>query len=177
MNLRHSVLSVGLVGLLMVFGTPLAKAQIKAANVNVVNQLGPSKPSDLVTLRSSGAKCNPSSWKALDTKVKPDGTLSPFVIPAGQVLVVTSVDWFQGIGSDTPDTFHSVFFLFPSAANITVNYPIAMAVGAGAGPPGGGSVVVTGVVIPAGTPCWGINDLSNLGSSDALVHGFLTLDQ
>lgn len=170
-----SVLGVGLVGLLSMTGAPSVMAQTRAAAVSVVNQvLAPSKPSDLVTLRSNGAKCAPSPWLALNTRVNPDGTLSPFVIPAGQVLVVTSVDWRQGLGSAT---VHSEFFLFPSAANINVNYPIAMSVGAGAGPTGGGSFVVTGVVLPAGTPCWGINDLSNLGSADALVHGFLTANQ
>lgn len=62
----------------------------------VLEQLAPSRPSDLVTIRSSGAKCSPSPWLKLDTQINGDGTLSPFVIPAGQVLVVTSVDFRQG---------------------------------------------------------------------------------
>jgi hypothetical protein len=146
-------------GMVMDLGTRSAEAA-----------LAPSKASMLVTLRSSGATCGASPWKALDTRVNPDGTLSPFVIPEGRVLVVTSVDWRQGLIAAGQ---HSEFFLFPSATNISINYPIAQAVGAGAGPTGGGSFVVTGTVIGPGTPCWGINDLSNIGSADALVHGFL----
>jgi hypothetical protein len=151
------------------------EAQVRAALVQLVNPpLAPTKPSDMVTLRSSGSVCTGSPWRRLDRRVNPDGTVTPYTIPAGQVLVVTSVDWRQGFIAAGG---HSEFFLFPSEANISVNYPIAQSVGAGAGPTGGGSFLVTGVALPAGTPCWGINDLTNLGSADALVHGFLAADQ
>lgn len=56
--------------------------------------LAPTNPSQLVTIRSSKAvKCGTTPWLALDTQVNQDGTLAPFSIPEGMVLLVTSIDW------------------------------------------------------------------------------------
>ncbi len=142
----------------------------------VLEQLAPSRPSDLVTIRSSGVKCSPSPWLKLDTQINGDGTLSPFVIPAGQVLIVTSVDFRQG--STGVSGKQEEFFLFPSAANIGVNFPIVDLMAAPGSSDGraGVSAVVTGVAIKAGNPCWGVNNIAALGSADALIHGFLTAD-
>jgi Fibronectin type III domain len=142
----------------------------------LLEQLAPSRPSDLVTIRSSGVKCTPSPWLKLDTQVNGDGTLSPFVIPTGQVLVVTSVDFRQG--NTGVSGRQEEFFLFPSAANISVNYAIVDLMAAPGSSDGraGVSAVVTGVAIKAGNPCWGVNNIAAQGSADALIHGFLTAD-
>jgi hypothetical protein len=138
--------------------------------------LVPTKPSQLVTIRSSGRTCGTSPWLALDQQVNQDGTLSSFSIPSGMVLVVTSVDWRQG-NTGAPYV-NEEFFLFPSEANIAVNYAIVDSIGLGsANGRAGASIVVTGVAIKAGTPCWGVNNISLQGSADALVHGFLTKDK
>jgi hypothetical protein len=138
--------------------------------------LAPTTPSQLVTIRSSKAvKCGTSPWLALDTQVNQDGTLSPFSIPAGMVLVVTSVDWRQG-NTGAPGK-QEEFFLFPSADHIDVNFPIVDSLSLGsADSRAGTSLVVTGVAIKSGTPCWGVNS-PNIGSADVLVHGFLTEDR
>lgn len=138
--------------------------------------LAPTAPSQLVTIRSGGQeKCGSSPWLKLDTQVNQDGTLSPFAIPQGKVLVVTSIDWRQG-STGAPGT-QEEFFLFPSADNIDVNYAIVDSIIAGSSDSrAGASLVVTGVAIKAGNPCWGVNSL-RLGSADALVHGFLTEDR
>ena len=55
--------------------------------------LAPKKPSDVLTLRSSGASCSFPGTRKLDSRVLPDGTLVPYTIPDGQVLVVTGAEW------------------------------------------------------------------------------------
>jgi hypothetical protein len=70
------------------------------------------------------------------------------------------------------------FFLFPSETNIDVNYAIVDSVSLGSSNSrAGASSVFTGVAIAAGTPCWGVNNISKIGSADAVVHGFLTKDK
>jgi hypothetical protein len=69
------------------------------------------------------------------------------------------------------------FFLFPLAEHIDVNYAIVDSLSLGSTDSRARtSLVVTGVAIKAGTPCWGMNSL-NMGSADVLVHGFLTQDR
>jgi len=53
--------------------------------------LAPDKASDLRTLTNTGAICpGTSSAQAVDQQQNPDGTIAPFSIPAGSVLVITS---------------------------------------------------------------------------------------
>ena len=184
--------SVALIGLPMLLHSTDSAAQVGSTPVRIVNTplsvtvtnpssgggfLGPTKPSDLVTLRSSRAKCEPSPWLKLDTQVNGDGTLSPFVIPVGKVLVVTSIDFRQGNTGSAGS--QEEFFLFPSAANIGNNIAIVDVVAASGATSraAGASAVITGVAIKAGNPCWGVNNLNALGSADALVHGYLAADQ
>lgn len=184
--------SVSAIGLALLLHAGESAAQIGSTPVRVVNTplsvtvtnpgaasaiLGPTKPSDLVTIRSSGAKCEPSPWLKLDTQITGEGKLVPFAIPAGKVLVVTSIDFRQGATGLAGK--QEEFFLFPSAANIGVNYAIVdlMAAPGSADGRAGGSFVVTGVAIKAGNPCWGVNNLAGQGSADALVHGYLAADQ
>ena len=175
--LCHSTQSVAQVGStpVRVVNTPLSVTVTNPGSAGAF--LGPTKASDLVTLRSSRAKCIPSPWLMLDTQVNGDGTLTPFVIPAGKVLIVTSIDFRQG-NTGTAGNYEE-FFLFPSAANIANNIAIVDLVAApgSADRAAGASAVVTGVAIKAGNPCWGVNNLNALGSADALVHGYLAVDQ
>jgi hypothetical protein len=194
-NVTRSLLLSGYVsamGLSLLLHAGESTAQTGSTAVRVVNTplsvtvtnpgtpgsfLGPTKPSDLVTIRSSRAKCEPSPWLKLDTQITGDGTLVPFVIPARKVLVVTSIDFRQGATGSSGK--QEEFFLFPSAANIGVNLAIVDLMAAPGSSDGraGGSFVVTGVAIKAGNPCWGVNNLDSLGSADALVHGYLAADR
>jgi len=84
--------------------------------------LGTTKPSDLVTIRPSGATCAPSPWLMLGARVNGDGTLTPFVALEGRVLVVTSVDCRPGATGAAGK--QEAFFLYASAANIAVTCAI-----------------------------------------------------
>jgi hypothetical protein len=56
--------------------------------------LAPSKPSQIITLfNTSGTACGSSHGLAVDHIVKSDGSSAAFTIPAGQVLIITSIDW------------------------------------------------------------------------------------
>lgn len=184
--------SVATLGLSLLFHPIDGAAQVGSTPVRVVNtplpvtitnpgtgggQLGPTRPSDLVVIRSKGVTCGSSPWIMLDTQVNGDGTLSPFTIPAGKVLIVTSIDARQGATGASGK--QEEFFLFPSAANININYPVVDLMAAPGSSDGraGVSAVITGVAIKAGNPCWGTNNLSAIGSADMLVRGFLTADQ
>lgn len=170
----HSVAQVGSTPVRVV-NTPLSVTVTNPGSAGAF--LGPTKASDLVTLRSSRARCGTSPWLMLDTQVNGDGTLAPFVIPAGKVLIVTSIDFRQG--STGASGNQEEFFLFPSAANIGNNIAIVNLMAAPGSTDGraGASAVITGVAIKAGNPCWGVNNLNALGSADALVHGYLAVDQ
>src|SRR5262245_37548287 len=62
--------------------------------------LGPTKASQLVTLTSTRTGCPglPANTAYVwDQRVNADGTVTPFSIPSGMVLVVTGLDWRQGL--------------------------------------------------------------------------------
>jgi len=135
--------------------------------------LGPTKASQLVTLTSTRAQCPvPANigyvW---DQRVNADGSVTPFSIPAGMVLVVTGLDWRQGLplGANAEE-----IFVFASAAEIGT---LIRSIGGASDGRTGANVVVTGVVAKAGVHlCWHVNS-GNLGSSDAVLHGFLAVDE
>jgi hypothetical protein len=54
--------------------------------------LAPTRASDLVVAITKSSTACPVSGTLFDTRVLPDGTEEPFVIPPKRVLVVTSVD-------------------------------------------------------------------------------------
>src|SRR5215471_9756015 len=62
--------------------------------------LGPTKASQLVTLTSTRGACPGVASNVAyvwDQRVNADSTVTPFSIPAGMVLVVTGLDWRQGL--------------------------------------------------------------------------------
>jgi len=78
-------------------GLALAAAAAPAGAV-----LGPTRASQVVTLISGPREC-PLIGDSFDTQILPDGSMRPFSIPSGQVLVVTEVDWV--VAGATPSTF------------------------------------------------------------------------
>jgi hypothetical protein len=77
--------------------------------------LAPTKASQLVTLTSSGAACpGVPVARVFDQRVQPDGTVSAFSIPSGQVLVLTGLDWRQG---STAPANHEELFLYHANPN------------------------------------------------------------
>jgi hypothetical protein len=51
------------------------------------------RPSLIVVLRATTGLCGSSGHRAIDRQMLPDGTLVPFAIPPGAVLVVTGMAW------------------------------------------------------------------------------------
>jgi hypothetical protein len=138
--------------------------------------LGPTKASQLVTLTSTRAQCPglpPNIAYVWDQRVNADGSVTPFSIPAGMVLVVTGLDWRQGLalGANRAEE------IFVYASSVVAGGLLINSVSGGSDGETGANVAVTGVVAKAGMQlCWQVNS-GNLGSSDAVLHGFLAVDQ
>lgn len=136
--------------------------------------LGPTKASQLVTLTSTRTSCPGVSVAYVwDQRVNADGTVTPFTIPSDMVLVVTGLDWRQGlaVGANKAEEIF-VYQANPAAGGLLIN-----SVSGASDGETGANVVVTGVVVKAGRQlCWQVNS-GNFGSSDAVLHGFLALDE
>jgi len=138
--------------------------------------LGPTKASQLVTLTSTRAQCPglpPNIAYVWDQRVNADGSVTPFSIPAGMVLVVTGLDWRQGLalGANRAEE------IFVYASSVVAGGLLINSVSGGSDGETGANVAVTGVVAKSGMQlCWQVNS-GNLGSSDAVLHGFLAVDQ
>lgn len=134
----------------------------------------PSKPSEAVTLRSSGAKCTTTSaGDRFDSLVDPaDGSLSPFTVPDGQVLVITDATFdFNGNPGSYAVTFNAVTSTAPFGVIPIANAPFNIA------PFHGGVTVHVGqaVIKPGMELCFRASDPVALGPSLAnAVRGFLT---
>jgi hypothetical protein len=135
--------------------------------------LGPTKPSDLVTLTTfNGTQCGKDPiGRTLDHRQNPDGTISPFAIPSGKVFVVTGLNWTQG---NTGGVNKAEILFLHSLTPSGVIFPMVIAHDNGSGDGrAGGSMVVSGVIFKSGqTMCVSVNT-GNIGSAIAVVHGFL----
>lgn len=132
------------------------------------------KPSDLVTLTASGAVCpGIAVGKVFDQRVNANGTVTPFAVPPKRVLVVTGLDWRQGLplGSNQTDE------IFVYHANTTGGGTLIDSVGRASDGASGANVAVTGVVVAEGLQlCFQVNS-GNGGSADAVLHGYLAKDR
>ena len=154
-------------GLLLACGSLAASAS--AATV------APRRPSDIVTLVSSGAPCPlPVAGDVLfDVRVLADGTRTPFTLPHGKVLVVTGVEYTTKTRSES-----AAATLFYGNTALGDSF---ITVGAGHSF-GTDSIVFRDTSVPnlvVKTPlCFEIADgfLPTLPFS-AIVHGFLVSDR
>lgn len=163
-----------------------AKPKAKPKSVNVVNfptsqavqvqnlpapPLAPTKASQLVTLNLSGAECpgHPSA-RLFDRRVNADGTASSFTIPSGQVLIVTGLDWRQGLTT----TNQEEVFVYQADGDGTLVDSLSVA---STDQRAGANIQVSGVSVAAGRQlCFQVNS-GNIGSADAVLHGFLAPDE
>jgi hypothetical protein len=145
-------------------------------------QLAPQRASDLVTLRISqiGEQCIDSSGTVqgfkMTNQVTSTGYIVPFVIPAGQVLVITDYQW--GPSFVGPNVFEPVSLLLQGGGDPTTvsaggnNSPGAQG---GNGLAGSSASVVGWVAVrPATSICVSGGIQPN---PFAIVHGFLAPDQ
>ena len=152
--------------------------QVVNTPLEVTGFLGPVKASDLVTLTSSGAFCSAGhpAVRRFDVQNNGDGTTTPFVIPAGQVLVVTGIDFRQG-RTDGPGQQEELFLFASSLISDSLsNMADLMAAPGSSDSRAGLSAAITGVIIKStAIPCWQVNSL-NIGTARAVLHGYLAPD-
>jgi len=124
-----------------------------------------------VTLSDGGARCGDGAAAKLDLQTNGDATFTAFTIPAGTVLVLTDVEWL-GYGLTAGAT--SAFVTLENGAQENL-------ISVGGAPTqnpsgnGGGSFVVSGVVVKPGTDiCVGV---IGGGLVRATAHGFLANDR
>ena len=73
----------------------LVALTLTAAPVVQAGPLGPTKPSQLVTVLSGPSTCNAGGGRSLDFQVAGDGSFVGLQIPEGSVLVVTDWEWCE----------------------------------------------------------------------------------
>ncbi len=127
--------------------------------------LTPSKPSSLVTLVSLGA-CGSGSHK-MDTRIMPDGTAVPFVIPPKEVLVLTGIEWVFVVAAGQGGIIDLLLVPPAPAVGFEVFSAGALAPGNGIGR---GSALIPDVVAGPGVDiCADVQ----FGASSVTLHGVL----
>jgi hypothetical protein len=136
--------------------------------------LAPKRASDLRTVTASKQHGCPSLFGfAVDTVQNPDGTTAPFVVPPGNVFIITSWEWIAC--ASTPDG-HSLAVRL-SADNGSLTDPF-LSIGTGTASStsstncSGGSVQTPpGVAVKSGTTLCIVDPNATI-----VVHGFITRD-
>lgn len=169
-NVAAVALLLGVIGVLTLMFSRTGEAQVGSTPVRVdtpltvtvtnpsgggtgSSGLGPTKASDLVTLRSSGAVCSalhPSILR-FDTQQNSDGTTAPFTIPTGSVLVVTGIDFRQGITGGAGRQEELFFYAYAGTSDSFSILADLMALGSSDGRVGL-STAITGAAIKS-TAC------------------------
>ena len=127
--------------------------------------LAPSKPSSVVTLASLSA-CGTGSHK-MDTRIMPDGTAVPFVIPPKEVLVLTGIEWAFSVAAGQGGVIDLLLAPPAPAVGYQVFSAEALAPGNGIGR---GSALIPDVVAGPGVDiCADVP----FGASSVTLHGFL----
>jgi hypothetical protein len=107
----------------------------------------------------------------VDRRVRPDGTLEPFAVPAGQVLVLTSASWTFAAGGSSLMVVLSL--VAEGGVRRKAVYEVGQAVAGGHST--GRALLGDLVVRPGDTLCVGTTIAT--GDAEAAVHGFLTADE
>jgi hypothetical protein len=134
--------------------------------------LAPAKASDLVVAVTldQAATCT-GGGRPFDTRVLPDGSQVPFVIPEKRVFVITSLDWNLGSGAPAGELALPTVLV----KNGTNSFPIIQASGFTDpdGTAGGTVLVPNGAAVRAGS------QLCILGGTqpNGLLHGFFAKDK
>jgi hypothetical protein len=135
--------------------------------------LAPARASDLVVVYTKDAKaiCPGGVGRPFDTRVLPDGTEEPFVIPPKRVFVITSFEF--AIGSDAPAG--EVAAPTVVAKTATTSAPLLIATGTS---DSNGDAAGT-VSLPNGVPVRPGLTLCMLGgtTSNGILHGFFAKDK
>ena len=183
---------IGIVCLALLVGTSAAWAKKKPRKVEVTNlpvvqvvqeqnpttkPLGPSKPSQLLSLHAKVNDC-PGGFtgaRAIDQRLASDGTSSSFTIPEGSVFVITGVEvWMADTNASTnapvnvgvpcgAGCMHGVFDLMVSTD--------------GSGRGGSSLQLNPGVPIKAGTTLCVADVYYGSPNTYGILRGYLTPDE
>jgi hypothetical protein len=134
--------------------------------------LAPAKASDLVAVYTKGNGDCPVAGRPFDTRVMPDGTEVPFVIPPKKVFVITSLQFtFESSSPPNNHATPTVSLQLPGAVT-GVPLVIGAAVTDADGGASGSVVVPNGVTVRSGTICFAVGT-----TQSAILHGFFAKDK
>jgi hypothetical protein len=134
--------------------------------------LTPAKPSQIVTLITTGTVCPSGGLLAVDQQVLPDGSIAPFTIPPRRVLIVTEVSWL--ILGGTPSST-ATFGLRSETAAATDDPTFFFDSGTTNAQGGSGNLrsVANAVVASGATLCL----VGSTGQKQVTVRGFIAKDK
>jgi len=166
----------------MLLAIAIAVVMLVISNIAYA-QLAPQNASDLVTLRQSqtGEHCvnrttGASEGFAMTNRVLSNGAIIPFVIPSGQVLVITDFQW--GPTNVGPNAFEPVSLLLQGgeeAMTVSATGNNSPGAASGNGLVGSNASIVGWVAVePATLICVSGSIQPN---PFAVVHGFLAPDK
>jgi hypothetical protein len=141
----------------------------------------PTNPSEIVTLRGSGAGggvggCAGSETN-FDTQVMPDGTTQPFTIRSGEVLILTGVEWFAAsLGTGRSVVQEVVLRTGAGPEAVYRSHSVSSSTGPGYA---GQQSLIPRVVVKPGVSLCNAQFIDNVATlpGPATLHGFLTKDK
>jgi hypothetical protein len=133
--------------------------------------LAPAKASDLVAVYTKGNGDCPVAGRPFDTRVMPDGTEVPFVIPPKKVFVITSLQ-FTFESSSPPNHHATPTVSLQTGAPVGVPLLVGSALTDAEGDGSGSVVVPNGVTVRSGTICLAVGE-----SATGVLHGFFAKDK
>jgi hypothetical protein len=134
--------------------------------------LAPAKASDLVVVYTKDPGTCAGGGRPFDTRVLPDGTEEPFVIPPKRVFVITSAEIELG-GVAAGEYVRATLFVETDTPATATAVALLNAVGGANGIAIGSLTMPTGIVIARGSRLC----LNSATSGGAYVHGFLAKDK
>ena len=141
--------------------------------------LAPTKASQIVVLTAAGTPCSADpDATAVNLRNLPDGTIAPFTIPAGQVLVVTGIAYSVSGGIANVAKNVSLFTANPPFASVL--FLSGLITGDTAlGRLGGGSASIPNAIVKAGIEiCVQASEINGAPANvSAVVYGFLAKDK
>jgi hypothetical protein len=165
----------------LLLGLVLSGSPALAQSSGRVTSLGPTAPSQLVTLSGVGlggaSACGPSQPNSavLTTRVLPDGGTAPFAVGPGEVLVLTGVDAIFVNHTGTPVAIFSLIVGDPAVALSSWNAAVDVLDPAGL-KLAYASAPLSGIVVKAGASICLSSTFATTGISGK-VHGFLAPDR